>query len=247
MADAARPTLTVNWMFPDLLWLNGDRGNLMALDRLGAQLGLDVVINRIEDVSQIVPADLAIFGSGDLDVLATLAAQGEELRSFLASSRRVVVFGTSVALFTRSTSRVAHPGFDGLGLLPATAAERPIDGHEYGDDYLIEHAPGTAHPEAAGVFVKTVAVTLDPGVAPFATVRFGLDNTATLSNDGFDGARHGDLVWTNLLGPAFVRNPWLARALVEEAIGAQPGDLDAEWDLELASLEATRRFIAAKR
>ena len=247
MADAARRTLTVNWMFPDLLWLNGDRGNLMAVDRLGAQLGLEVVINRIEDVSQLVPADLAIFGSGDLDVLASLAGLGEDLRTFLASSRRVVVFGTSVSLFTRTTTRVAHPAFDGLGLLPADATERPIDGHEYGDDYLIEHAAGTAHPEAAGVYVKSVAVTLDAGVEPFGRVLFGLDNTATLTNSGFDGARHGNLVWTNLLGPAFVRNPWVARSLIEEAIGQQPADLDPEWDLELASFAAARRFIVAKR
>lgn len=247
MSDAGRPTLTVNWMFPDLLWLNGDRGNLMALDRLGAQLGFDVVINRIEDVSEPVPADLAVFGSGDLDVLSTLAADGEKLRAFLAASRRIVVFGTSVALFVRTTTRVAHPDFAGLGLIPATAAERPIDGHEYGDDYLIEYAPGTAHPVAAGVYIKTVSVALDAAVSPFAKVLFGLDNAATRSDSGFDGARHGNIVWTNLLGPAFVRNPWLARALVEDVLGPQPGDLEDAWDLERASLEAARGFIAAKR
>jgi CobQ-like glutamine amidotransferase family enzyme len=247
MSDAARPTLTVDWMFPDLLWLNGDRGNLMALDRLGEQLGFDVVLNRIEDVSQPVPADLAVFGSGDLDVLTALAADGEKLRAFLASTRRIVVFGTSITLFTRSTTRVDHPGFAGLGMLPATAAERPTDGHVYGDDYLIEHAPGTAHPVAAGIYVKTVTVEVDPGVAPFAKVLFGLDNTGRLTNSGFDGARHDKLVWTNLLGPAFVRNPWLARSLVEELIGPQGGELDDEWDLERSSLEATKAFIAAKR
>lgn len=247
MSDVNRRTLTVNWMFPDLLWLNGDRGNLMALDRLGAQLGLDVVINRIEDVSEQVPADLAVFGSGDLDVLATLAADGETLRAFLSASRRIVVFGTSVALFVRNTKRVIHPDFAGLGLLPATAEERPIDGHEYGDDYLIEYAPGTAYPVAAGVFVKTVAVTLEPAVTPFGKVLFGLDNSATRLHSGFDGARHDKIVWTNLLGPAFTRNPWLARSLIEDVLGPLPGDLNDAWDLERASLDATRAFIDAKR
>ncbi|GAA4172116.1 hypothetical protein [Gryllotalpicola koreensis] len=246
MNDTARPTLTVNWMFPDQLWLNGDRGNLMALDRLGEQLGFDVVLNRIEDVSQPIPADLAVFGSGDLDVLTALAADGEALRSFLASVRRIVVFGTTIALFTRTTARVTHPGFNGLGLLPADAVERPTDGHVYGDDFLIEYAPGTAHPVAAGIYVKTIAVTTDAGVEPFAKVLFGLDNTAKLTNTGFDGARHDKLVWTNLLGPAFVRNPWLARSLVEELLGPLPGDLEGEWDLEKASLDAVRKFIAAK-
>lgn len=247
MSDAPRPVLTVDWMFPDLLWLNGDRGNLMALERVGTQLGVDVVINRVDDLSEAVPADLAVFCSGDLDVLGELASRGDELRAFLASARRVVVFGTSVALFARTTTRVARPGFPGLGLLPAVAVERPTDRHEYGDDYLVEHAPGSAHPVAAGVYVKTVAVTLDEGVAPFGKVLFGLDNTATRVNSGFDGARHDRIVWTNLLGPAFVRNPWLARALIEDLLGPLPGDLEDEWDLERASLSATRRFIAAKR
>lgn len=247
MNDAVRPTLTVNWMFPDLLWLNGDRGNLMALDRLGEQLGFDVVLNRVEDVSNPVAADLAVFGSGDLDVLTALAADGERLRAFLASSRRILVFGTTVALFVRTTTRVDHPGFDGLGLLPATAVERPTDGHVYGDDFLIEHAPGTAHSVAAGIYVKTVTVDLDAGVEPFAKVLFGLDNSGRLANSGFDGACHENLIWTNLLGPAFVRNPWLARSVVEELLGPLPGDLDEEWDLERSSLDAVRGFIAAKR
>ena len=247
MSDAGRRTLVVNWMFPDLLWLNGDRGNLMALERLGEQLGLDVVINRVDDLTTPAPADLSVFCSGDLDVLRTLAADGEALRAFLAATKRVVVFGTSVSLFTRTTTRVDHPGFAGLGMLPADAVERPTDGHVYGDDYLIEHAPGTPHPLAAGVYVKTVAVTPDAGVEPFAKVLFGLDNTATLQNSGFDGARHGALVWTNLLGPAFVRNPWLARGLVEEVLGPLPGDLDEQWTLEQASFDAAQAFITAKR
>ncbi|AYG05014.1 hypothetical protein [Gryllotalpicola protaetiae] len=247
MSDGARPTLTVNWMFPDQLWLNGDRGNLMALDRLGGQLGFDVVLNRIDDVSTAVPADLAVFGSGDLEVLASLAADGEALRAFLASSRRIVVFGTSIALFARTTARVSHPGFAGLGLLPGDAVERPTDRHVYGDDLLVQYAPGSAHPDAAGVYVKTLSVTLDAGVTPFGRVLFGLDNTAKLNNQGDDGARHGSLIWTNLLGPAFVRNPWLARSMVEDVLGPLPGELDGEWELELASLDATRRFVAGKR
>jgi len=247
MSDPARQRLTVNWMFPDLLWLNGDRGNLMALERVGAGLGLDVVINRIEDVSQPVAADLAVFGSGDLDVLARLAADGEALNAFLADTRRILVIGTSVALFVRTTTRVDRPDFAGLGMIPAVAAERPIDGHVYGDDFLIEYAPGTPHPVAAGVYVKTVAVTLDEAVTPFARVLYGLDNTATMTDSGFDGARHGKVVWTNLLGPALVRNPWFARSLVEEVIGPQPGRLESDWDLELASLDAVRRFMATKR
>ncbi len=255
-----RPRLTVDWMFPDLLNLYGDRGNLMALDRLGRETGQEVVINRVDSVDQPLPADLAVFGSGDLDTIAMLATKKRQaLLAFLEGCRRILVFGTTVSLFAQTTARPHHPDIPGLGLLPARASERTVDlahpTQPFGDDFLLELDPASpcfraGHAQLGGFYIKTLAVELEAGVEPFATVRYGLDNTATRLHQGFDGAWTDKIVWTNLLGPALVRNPWLALALLEGPAGqgqAVSPELEDSWDLERQSLAAVTAFAQTKR
>lgn len=253
------PKLVVNWVFPDLLSLYGDRGNLMALSRLGERLGWEVVINRVDDPAEAGPADLAVFNSGDLDLIAVLAGRRDALLRCCERARQVVVFGTTVALFSTMTHRVGHPDVAGLNLIPAVLQEQTIDlthiEHPYADDLLLQlPALGTGDELspfglAAGVYVKSVRVELDPAVAPFAKVLYGLDNTGTQRHAGWDGARHGNLLWTNLLGPAFVRNPWLALSVVGQATGTTipvTDDLVESWALEQQSMASFRAFVATK-
>lgn len=245
--------LTVNWMFPDQLWLYGDRGNFMALRRLGALLGLDVAINRVTDLT-VAPADLTIFSSGDLDVIGSLSARRDELADFISRSPLSLVFGTTVALFGRTTKRIGHPDVNGLGLVPADSVERVLDHsggqRPYGDDLWLELAePAAGETRCAGVYIKPIKVRLDAGVKPFASVLYGLDNSGELEAGGSDGAVLPDLVWTNLLGPALVRNPWLGLWLINRALGsAYEADerLRTAWELELAARDGFESFVTAK-
>ena len=54
-----QPCVNVLWMYPDSLHLHGDRGNLMALQRVGALLGISVRIRRLERPGQTLPLDWA--------------------------------------------------------------------------------------------------------------------------------------------------------------------------------------------
>jgi len=246
--------LTVHWMFPDQLYLYGDRGNLMALRRLGALFDLDVVINRVTDVRQAAAADLTIFSSGDLDVIGSLTTRRDELADFVNRSRLSLVFGTTVALFGRTTKRVGHPDITGLGVVPADATERVLDHtggqRPYGDDLWLQLAdPAAEETRCAGVYIKPINVRLDAGVKPFATVLYGLDNSGELEAGGAGGAVLPNLVWTNLLGPALVRNPWLGLWLINRALGtAYEADerLRDAWELELAAKDGFEQFVTAK-
>ena len=40
--------INIAWLYPDTLNLHGDRGNIMAFERVAAMLGADVTITRID-------------------------------------------------------------------------------------------------------------------------------------------------------------------------------------------------------
>ena len=248
--------LIINWMFPDVLDLYGDRGNIMALERLGRRLGFDVVIRRVESFSAAGEADFSVFCSGDLDVVSSLARDKSGIENLLAGSKKILVFGTTGALFGGETVRLSRPGFCGLGLLDAEIKERPayLVNFKYpaGNDYLLELDAEYAKEGfdcASGVYLKSVTVNAAPEVKPFAKVLFGLDNTGELEHAGFDGAVFGNVIWTNLLGPALVKNPWLTLSLIEKVTGKHfPIDEEMRefWEFELKSLHEFKEFIKKK-
>ena len=51
-------TLKIGWMFPDSLYLHGDRGNVLALKRMGEAAGFEVEIEKIDfDTEDFTPMD----------------------------------------------------------------------------------------------------------------------------------------------------------------------------------------------
>ena len=64
-----RPSLHVLWMYPDVLHLHGDRGNVMALRHVAGLMGIDAEIRRVDSLQEAPDfawADLLYFGSGEL-------------------------------------------------------------------------------------------------------------------------------------------------------------------------------------
>jgi len=245
--------ITVNWMFPDLLSLYGDRGNIMAIEHLGRHLGLTVELNRVEDLTAPTPADFVIFNSGDLDVISALADKKHELLEFIKYGKKVIVFGTTIALFGTKTTRIEHPGFEGLNLIESEIIEREHDLANFifpaGDDYLLEFEKGIDFNQASGVYVKSVKVNLGQDIVPFAKVLYGQDNTGQMEHSGFDGAVKDNIIWTNLLGPAFVKNPWILLPLLEEVTGIKypiDDEMKKFWEYEICSFQVFLQFINKK-
>ena len=51
--------ITVLWLYPDILNLHGDRGNLMALERIGRLTGLPVELRRVDKLTDPLPLEQA--------------------------------------------------------------------------------------------------------------------------------------------------------------------------------------------
>lgn len=63
-----------------------------------------------------------------------------------------------------------------------------------------------------------------------------------------EGARYKNVIFTNCLGPVFVKNPWWAEEILKNVILNKQNKIIAkvEYDLENKSFETTKRFIKEK-
>ena len=99
--------ITVGWMYPNLLNLNGERGSVQALVEIGKQLGIDVEILRIEDFDDAIPfesIDLLMFLPGEITTLRHIvpSLESSDLGNYLEHG------GYALALGTTDNTHLAH-------------------------------------------------------------------------------------------------------------------------------------------
>lgn len=203
--------ITVGWMYPNLLNLHGERGSVQALEKIGARMGLSVEFLRIEDFSQPIPfekLDLLMFLPGEIAVFPHLipALRSSGLEDYLQNGGHLLAIGTSGLMFGKSILREDGSSIEGLGFLNMTARERK---YVWGDDLHLRI--NDSQQELIGSQIQMADVDAQ---YPLATTLYGMGN----NNSGAEGARHGNLIYTNCLGPLFVKNPWFAESILNEIL-----------------------------
>ena len=130
--------LRIAWLFPDTLYLHGERGNILALERFAKLAGFEVRTDKVDfDTEGFSPMDYDIIfcPPGEItsfpEILKWLKPYADEFAAFIEAGRPMLVTGTSVALWCRSVKRTDGSSFEGMGLLAADAAEKDT---VYGDD-----------------------------------------------------------------------------------------------------------------
>ena len=235
--------LTIGWMYPDLLNLHGERGSVQALEQVGKNLGLDIEIRRIEDFEDPIPfseLDLLIFLPGEIatfrHLIPALQRQKEKLDIYLNQGGYVLALGTTGLLFGNSFTREDGSTVIGLGYLDMTATERK---YVWGDD--LHFRLGHNKQEIVGSQIQMADVTAKN---PLGYTIYGRGNNGT----GTEGARWKNLLYTNCLGPLFVKNPWFAEDILKEICLQKLLGLQTQYPHTIASdsFESTLRFIARK-
>ena len=67
--------LNITWLYPDVLNLHGDRGNVMALKKVGEMLNLEVNIKRVDSYSQKIDfdnTDIILINPGEVKVISKM-------------------------------------------------------------------------------------------------------------------------------------------------------------------------------
>jgi CobQ-like glutamine amidotransferase family enzyme len=208
--------ITVGWMYPNLLNLHGERGSVQALTEIGKEMGIEVEILRIEDFDDPIPyekLDMMMFLPGEIvsfsNLLPTLRT--EEFHTYLNRGGYVLALGTTGLLFGKSILREDGSTVEGLGYLDMTAKERK---YVWGDDLHVRI--NATKQELAGSQIQMADVDAKN---PLATTIYGMGN----NNTGAEGARWKNLIYTNCLGPLFVKNPWFAESILKDILLQKAG------------------------
>lgn len=235
--------ITVGWMYPNLLNLHGERGSVQALVQAGKNIGIDVVVIRIEDFDDDIPfeeIDFLIFLPGEIavfpNIMSALQRQQDALSAYLDNGNYLLAIGTTGLMFGNAITRDNGEKLECLGYLDMTARERK---YVWGDDLHIRILESKQ--EIIGSQVQMADVDAKN---PFGQVLYGMGN----NNSGAEGARWKNLIYTNCLGPLLVKNPWFAECILKNICLKKYLGIESTKTNHIASdsFDSTLHFIQTK-
>lgn len=240
--DDVKP-LTIVHLFPELLNLYGDGGNVIALTRRLQWRGLPVEVREIGmgDAMDFSQADIVFIGGG-------------------ADREQMIVKDAMVARKSELSAYVA----DG-GVLLAVCGGYQFLGHSYAMDDVVVEGLGVIDMETVrgeGRLIGNAVIQSDICDAPIVGFenhggRTTLGSDAkplgrvlgkTFGNngeDGFEGVHQGNLIGTYLHGPLLPKNPQVADYLIARAFDRRGDALELVSLDDAVELEANR--VMAKR
>lgn len=238
--------INIAWMYPDVLNLHGERANAKCFKMVADKLGITLNIDRIDDLEETIDFskyDILLFNAGELkvipDVIKSLERQKEEFTKYITDKKYMIVTGTTGALLADTITRKNDDIFYGLKLLNMDVSERKT---VIGDDLYFD----VDDMEIMGCQIQMIDIELKDGQNPLGTIKYGYGNNGT----SVEGARRDNIIFTNCLGPVFVKNPWFAEKILRDICSKKQieiaSSIEPEYDIETNSLESTKEFINKK-
>lgn len=242
-------TITVAHLYPDIMNIYGDRGNIIALRHRAGMRGIkvEVVDVTVGDVWDPADADLIVIGGGQdreqRRIADDLVARGPAIRREVEHGLPVLAVCGGFQLFGHRY--VDHEGgiIPGIGVFdletrhPGPRADRCIG------DVVIK----TDHGEIVGFENHGGRTYLAPGQAPLGTIRRGFGNNA---EDGTEGARTKNAIGTYLHGSLLPKNFGLCDELITLALRRRYGEselLPAIDDTTERRAHASATLVAERR
>jgi CobQ-like glutamine amidotransferase family enzyme len=250
--------LRIIHLFPDLLSVYGDTGNVRTLVVRAERRGIAVQLDRVLADSRAIPdADLFVIGGGqDRDQVAVegaLLRLGDRLVRRVADGAALLAIcggyqSLGVSYRTGHDRTVRGPGlFDTRTVAGARRLVGPVVGH------LMDPSITTIRDTVIGFENHSGRTRLARSARPLATIEIGSGNNGrdrtegVFAAPGADGL-HGLRIGTYLHGPLLPRNPHLGDALLAAALQrtGQPSALEAlddtaEWRAHDRFVERCRR------
>ncbi len=249
-SNATRGTLRVCALYPDLMNIYADRGNLLVLERRcrWRGIGFELAASGLGEALDPDAHDLLYIGGGQdrdqrLCAEDLLERKREALRA--AATRGAVVLGVCGGYQLLGRSYVLDDErIEGVGLLDVSTVREP--GPRLVGNVAIElRLDHQGEPDGEGVHVLAGfenhggRTSLGPGQEPLGRVLRGNGNDG---RSGLEGARRGNTIGTYLHGPLLPKNAWFADWLIARALRIDAAELiplDDELERE-AHLDARR-------
>jgi hypothetical protein len=235
--------LRVCALYPDLMNIYADRGNLLMLDRRCAWrgIGFELLRSDLGDSLDPAAADLFYIGGGqdrDQERCAEDLFQTKRAALQEVAARGGVVLGVcgGYQLLGRSY-QLSDERLPGIGLLDAETIRE--EGPRLIGNVAIEVELRPGERQVLAGFENHGGRTyLDSGSQALGRVLKGHGNNG---KDGLEGARGGNVLGTYLHGPLLPKNAWFADWLIETALGLPQPPAPLDDALERAAHADARR------
>jgi CobQ-like glutamine amidotransferase family enzyme len=239
-------TLRVCALYPDLMNIYADRGNLLMLERRCAWRGLGFELSGADIEDEVDPDahDLFYLGGGqdrDQALCARDLATVKRDALHAAAARGAVIFAVCGGLQLLGHSyKLGDETLPGIGLVDLKTVREP-------GERLIGNAAIAVELEGgpnvlAGFENHGGRTYLGAGEQPLGRILKGHGNNGSDGSEGVRGGPHRTVIGTYLHGPLLPKNAAFADWLTATALELEPGALAPLDDgLELAAHGAARR------
>ena len=254
--DATPPAyrLRLAHLYPTLMNLYGDRGNIITLRHRCAARGIDLEVVEVGlgDPFDAADYDLIFIGGGQDREQKRIAAdlveeKGPSLRAAVAEGTPTLAVCGGYQLLGRSYQPGAGEELPGVGVFPMVTVHAGEEAPRCIGNVVATWEGGTL----AGFENHGGRTYLDAGATPLARVEAGFGNNG---EDGTEGAVVHNAIGTYLHGSLLPKNPALADHLILTALRRRYGEAvtlapldDSLADAAHAAAETVARRDAAER
>jgi lipid II isoglutaminyl synthase (glutamine-hydrolysing) len=213
--------LRVCALYPELMNIYADRGNLLMLERRCAWRGLGFALTELTLGEELGDEhDLYYLGGGqDADQRRC----AEDLRTRKAEALRAAGHRGAIVLGVCGGYQLLGHSYEigaehvaGVGLLDVVTVRE--EGPRLTGNIVVETDLG----QIVGFENHAGRTRLGAGQAPFGRVARGHGNDG---RSGFEGARSGNVIGTYVHGPLLPKNAWLCDWLIATALGIDRREL----------------------
>ena len=216
--------LNICHLYPDVLNLYGDRGNILCFRRRLEWRGMKVKVTEmpIGSGSSLAGFDLIFIGGGQDFEQETLLADLQKGKD--ASLRSAIADGVTVLAICGGYQMLGnyYETHDGVRCAYIGA----VDFHTVGKEprlignYMFRCAPESGGSVVVGFENHSGRTVLGPGVSPLGTVLAGFGNNG---EDGTEGVRFRNVFGTYSHGPLLPKNPELCDTILATALERKYG------------------------
>jgi CobQ-like glutamine amidotransferase family enzyme len=238
-------TFTIGWLYPDLMNIYGDRGNIVTLLQRARWRGLDARVLELGKgtTAGIDGVDVFFFGGGqdreqELVYDDLLETKAVHLAAAVQGGAAILAVCGGYQLLGHYYETAAGEHLPGIGLMDVrteAGATRCIGDVVVQADESLELEPATL----VGFENHSGRTHLGAGVKPLGRVLRGSGNNGA---DGTEGAVCGSLFGTYLHGSLLPKNPHLADLVIGRALRRRLEPLDDALELTAHRLIVEREL-----
>jgi lipid II isoglutaminyl synthase (glutamine-hydrolysing) len=227
------PALRLVHLYPDLMSVYGDRGNVLALSRRAAWRDIDLEVSQLTVGDSLDPeqVDLIFFGGGqdrEQEVVSPdfLQQKGQAVREAVDLGAALLSVCGGYQLLGQSYTTVDGQELPGAGLFDVRSLPGP---KRHIGNVLVETDLDGQRRTLVGFENHSGRTYLSPSTRPLGRAVVGAGNNG---EDHTEGAVYKGAIGCYLHGSLLPKNPWLADRLLATALRHRRGE-----PVELAPLD----------